>query len=81
MKSFSPKVEVRAVIEGQFLAKLSHAKSLGYEITSSSRVLATGGGSENEEILQVSMDFWSSSQFPFQQKVCAVSGVGFCIRT
>ena len=53
--SFSPEVEVRAVIEGQFLAKLSHARSLGYEITSSSRVLATGGGAVNKEILQVSM--------------------------
>lgn len=51
--SFSPEVEVRAVIEGQFLAKLTHARSLGYQISSSSRVLATGGASKNTEILQV----------------------------
>ena len=54
LKPFPPEVEVRAVIEGQFLAKLSHARKLGYEISASSRVLATGGASTNTGILQVS---------------------------
>lgn len=51
--SFPPKVEARAVIEGQFMAKLTHARNLGYQISSSSRVLATGGASKNSKILQV----------------------------
>ena len=56
VESFTPEVEVRAVIEGQFLAKLCHARQLGYEISPSSRVLATGGASANKRILQVSVN-------------------------
>ena len=53
VETFPPEVEVRAVIESQFLAKLNHAKKLGYEISQTSRVLATGGASANTKILQV----------------------------
>lgn len=53
VESFTPETEVRAVVEGQFLAKYIHAFSLGYRITPSSRILATGGASENKQILQV----------------------------
>lgn len=53
MRGFPAAVEVRAVLEGQIMAKLSHARSLGYEITPSSRVLATGGASQNNHIRQV----------------------------
>lgn len=52
--SMLPLREVRAVVEGQFMAKYIHAQSLGYKITSSSRILATGGASENVSICQVS---------------------------
>ncbi|XP_011405024.2 PREDICTED: xylulose kinase-like [Amphimedon queenslandica] len=51
--SFTPETEVRAVVEGQFLAKYIHACSLGYRITPSSRILATGGAAENKQILQI----------------------------
>ena len=54
VETFPPEVEVRAIIESQFLAKLSHAKNLGYEIGHASRVLATGGAAVNTRILQVS---------------------------
>ena len=53
MESFSPEVESRAIIEGQIMAKFVHARKLGYKITSTSRVLATGGASKNTDILQV----------------------------
>lgn len=36
------------------MAKYVHALSLGYRITPSSHILATGGASVNKEILQVS---------------------------
>ncbi len=51
--AFPPAIELRALIEGQFLAKLNHATKLGFTITQSTRVLATGGASANIRILQV----------------------------
>lgn len=59
--SFPPEVEVRAVVEGQFMAKRYHAQSLGYQITPTSRVLVTGGGSQNDRIRQV-CGVWSLAQ-------------------
>ena len=56
---------MRAVIEGQFLAKLNHARKLGYEISPTSRVLATGGASANERILQVSGATYLTEKYAF----------------
>ena len=53
VEQFPPEVEVRAIVESQIMAKFVHARSLGYQITASSRVLATGGASQNPRILQV----------------------------
>ena len=53
-RSFSAATEFRALLEGQFLAKLYHARKLGFQMTSSTRMLATGGATANEKILQVS---------------------------
>ncbi len=53
VEAFPPEVEVRALVEGQIMAKLYHAPQLGYEITPTSRVLATGGASMNTHIRQV----------------------------
>lgn len=53
VSEFPAEVEVRAIIEGQLMAKLSHARTLGYKITPSSRILATGGASQNKRICQV----------------------------
>lgn len=53
LDSFPCEVEVRALIEGQLLAKFVHAHTLGYRITSSTRILATGGAADNASILQV----------------------------
>ena len=50
--TFPLEVEVRAIVEGQFMAKWVHAHSLGYQISPSSRLLATGGASKNTAILQ-----------------------------
>lgn len=52
VSKFPPEVEVRAIVEGQFMAKWVHAKRLGYTLSPSSRVLATGGASKNLKILQ-----------------------------
>ena len=51
------------------MAKRYHAEKLGYKLSSSSRVLATGGASNNKEMLQVhyktteSVDVQTTSRF------------------
>ena len=55
VESFSSRAtEIRALIEGQIMAKRIHAERLGYCCGQGTRVLATGGGSKNPAILQVS---------------------------
>ena len=51
--AFPSAVEARAVVEGQLMAKYIHAHTLGYCITPSSRILATGGACKNDRIMQV----------------------------
>ncbi|TSK16086.1 Xylulose kinase [Bagarius yarrelli] len=58
--AFTPEVEIRALIEGQFLAKRVHAEKLGYRIIQGTRVLATGGASSNKDILQVLSDVFNA---------------------
>uniref|UniRef100_A0A3P8Q6C4 Xylulose kinase n=1 Tax=Astatotilapia calliptera TaxID=8154 RepID=A0A3P8Q6C4_ASTCA len=60
VSSLSPQVEVRAVVEGQFLSRRLHAERLGYSIIPGTRVLATGGASSNKEILQVLSDVFNA---------------------
>ncbi|GAB6019340.1 hypothetical protein CHUAL_000932 [Chamberlinius hualienensis] len=57
---FSNEVEVRALIEGQFLAKRVHAENVGYNFGDNTRVLATGGASENRAVLQVLADIFNA---------------------
>ncbi|XP_063159410.1 xylulose kinase isoform X4 [Candoia aspera] len=57
--SFPKEVEIRALIEGQFMAKRIHAEKLGYKILPTTKILATGGASHNKAILQVLSDVFS----------------------
>jgi xylulokinase len=52
--SFTPEQEVRALVEGQFLSMRLHASNIG--LTRIERVLATGGASRNEALMQVAAD-------------------------
>ena len=60
VKTFSKEVEVRALIEGQFLRLRVHAENLGYTIGPNTRVLATGGASANSAIIQVLSDVFNA---------------------
>uniref|UniRef100_A0A8I3XAE8 Xylulose kinase n=1 Tax=Callithrix jacchus TaxID=9483 RepID=A0A8I3XAE8_CALJA len=55
VSAFPGDMEVRALIEGQFMAKRIHAEGLGYRVMSKTKILATGGASHNRDILQVSV--------------------------
>ncbi|XP_064475236.1 xylulose kinase-like [Ornithodoros turicata] len=58
VSKFSQEVKVRAVIEGQFLAKRVHAERLGFK--RSGKVLVTGGASRNTAIVQVLSDVFGA---------------------
>ncbi|XP_077996562.1 xylulose kinase-like [Glandiceps talaboti] len=58
--AFPKDTEIRALIEGQFMAKRVHAENLGYSIGTAERVLATGGASANLTILQVLSDVFNT---------------------
>lgn len=59
VQRFSKEVEVRALVEGQFLAKRVHAEDLGFSIDSTSRIIATGGASTNKSLIQVLSDIFN----------------------
>ncbi|XP_060598742.1 xylulose kinase-like [Ruditapes philippinarum] len=63
VESFTPEVEVRAVLESQFLARLMYAKLCGLQIGPESRVIATGGASANPAILQIIADIFNTTVY------------------
>ncbi|XP_042812970.1 xylulose kinase isoform X4 [Panthera tigris] len=58
--AFPRDVEIRALIEGQFMAKRIHAEGLGYQVMPKTKILATGGASHNRDILQVLADVFGA---------------------
>ncbi|XP_032989015.1 xylulose kinase isoform X2 [Rhinolophus ferrumequinum] len=60
VSAFPRDVEIRALIEGQFMAKRIHAEGLGYRVVSKTKILATGGASHNRDILQVLADVFGA---------------------
>ncbi|KAM9680873.1 xylulose kinase isoform 1-T1 [Dama dama] len=60
VSAFPRDVEIRALIEGQFLAKKIHAEALGYRVMPKTKILATGGASHNRDILQVLADVFGA---------------------
>ncbi|KAL3040328.1 hypothetical protein OYC64_011374 [Pagothenia borchgrevinki] len=75
--SFSPQVEVRSLVEGQFLSRRLHAERLGYSIIPGTRVLATGGASSNKEILQVLSDVFNAPVFTLDVSNSACLGSAY----
>ncbi|KAK7466814.1 hypothetical protein BaRGS_00037081, partial [Batillaria attramentaria] len=63
VESFPDAVEVRAVIESQCMSRRVHAENLGYNIGPETRVVATGGASSNQCILQVIADVFNAPVF------------------
>ncbi|XP_059018048.1 xylulose kinase isoform X1 [Mustela lutreola] len=60
VSAFPGAVEIRALIEGQFMAKRIHAEGLGYRVMPKTKILATGGASHNRDILQVLADVFGA---------------------
>ncbi|XP_064644272.1 xylulose kinase-like [Lineus longissimus] len=75
--SFSNATEIRALIEGQFLAKRLHAENSGFKIEPNTRILATGGASANKAILQVLADVFNAPVFTLDVANSACLGCAY----
>nr|CAD7577927.1 unnamed protein product [Timema californicum] len=73
----SMEVEVRALVEGQFLAKRAHAEDLGFNIEAGSRIIATGGASNNKSILQVLSDVFNAPVYVLEAANSAMLGSAY----
>ncbi|XP_075231647.1 xylulose kinase-like [Lycorma delicatula] len=76
-KFTSPEFEVRALIEGQFLARRAHAEDLGFSVGPGTRIIATGGASNNKTILQVLSDCFNAPVFILEAANSAVLGAAY----
>ncbi|XP_029934607.1 xylulose kinase isoform X2 [Myripristis murdjan] len=70
-------VEIKALVEGQFLSKRLHAERLGFTIIPGTRVLATGGASSNKDILQVLSDVFNAPVYTIDVSNSACLGSAY----
>ncbi|XP_042566234.1 xylulose kinase isoform X2 [Clupea harengus] len=77
VEAFTQEEEIRALVEGQFLAKRVHAEKLGYKILPGTRVLATGGASSNVDILQVLSDVFNAPVYTIDVANSACLGCAY----
>ncbi len=72
-----PAAEVRAVLEGKFLAMRLFGEGIGMETASVRRIIATGGASNNPAILQVLADVFGVPVLTLAQSDSASLGAAF----
>ncbi|XP_063062155.1 xylulose kinase [Engraulis encrasicolus] len=77
VSDFTEQEEIRALVEGQFLAKRLYAEKLGYKIMPGTRVLATGGASSNMDILQVLSDVFNAPVYTIDLANSACLGCAY----
>lgn len=71
----SKEAEVRALVEGQFMAKRIHAEQMGFRVSKETRILVCGGASANDAILQVISDIFNAPVFTKETgPLCACLG-------
>lgn len=73
----SREIEVKALVEGQFIAKRAHAEQLGYIIDTKTRIVATGGASNNNTILQILSDVFNAPVYTQEASNSAVLGAAY----
>uniref|UniRef100_A0A5F8HF04 Xylulose kinase n=1 Tax=Monodelphis domestica TaxID=13616 RepID=A0A5F8HF04_MONDO len=76
VSNFPKEMEIRALIEGQFMAKRIHAEKLGYRI-GKTKILATGGASHNRDILQVLSDVFNAPVYTIETANSACLGCAY----
>lgn len=73
----SLEVEVRAVVEGQFIRNRAYSEDFGFKIDKNTKILATGGASKNKAILQVLSDVYNSPVYVQDAANSAMLGAAF----
>ncbi|XP_044738718.1 xylulose kinase-like isoform X2 [Chrysoperla carnea] len=73
----SYEVEIRALIEGQFIARRAHAEDIGFHLGPETKILATGGASKNKAILQVLSDVFNAPVYTQETANSAVLGASY----
>ncbi|KAG4075786.1 hypothetical protein HA402_003612 [Bradysia odoriphaga] len=76
-KFSSPQTEIRALIEGQMIHHKSIASDMGFSFGEDTKILTTGGGSENKSILQVASDVFNAPVYTQKSSEAAVLGAAF----
>jgi xylulokinase len=76
-KFTSLEVEVRALIEGQFIAKRAYAEDIGFTLGKETKILATGGASANKAILQVLSDVFNAPVYLQDETRSAMLGAAY----
>jgi len=74
IKDYSPEVEARAVVEGQFLSMRLHGENIGLK---AKRILATGGASANVGILKIMADVFGVPVYVAKQTGSASLGAAY----
>lgn len=75
VERFAPSVEIRAVVESQFLSMRAHGEGVG--ITAPKRLIATGGASSNPAITQVLADVFGAPVYVASQTDSASLGAAY----
>ncbi|XP_073995322.1 xylulose kinase-like isoform X2 [Rhodnius prolixus] len=73
----SAEIEIRALIEGQFLAKRAIIEDLNMNIGESTKVIVSGGASVNETILQVISDIFAAPVYKLRYAHSAAFGAAY----
>lgn len=70
-------IEIRALIEGQMLNRKAFAMDMGFNFGENSKILATGGSSANNAILQVMSDVFNSPVYIQRTPEAACLGAAY----
>jgi len=77
VESFDDATEVRAVVEGKFLAMRHFGQGIGMDPAEVRRIIATGGASANTGVLQVLADVFGVPVYTLEQSDSASLGAAF----
>jgi xylulokinase len=73
----NPAHEVRAVVEGKFLAMRHYGERIGMDVSTCKKIIATGGASNNAAMLQVMSDVFGCNVYTIEQSDSASLGAAF----